>query len=272
MRLIEDLGFEWTASGEGVLRHSLAAAEASPDPHPWSRPYQPPGRSIWCWFRHDRLSDTIGFDFATWHADDAVANLVHHLERIRASLDHPDRHVVPIIMDGENAWEHYPENAYYFLSALYRRLVETPGLRLVTMSECRREGIEARPLPRLVAGSWVYGTLSTWIGSPAKNRGWELLIEARAALQQVEGAGRLSAHRIERARQQLAACEGSDWFWWLGDERAPESIESFDALFRRHLANLYDLIDRPAPAQLLATPLHAPSGEAAAGTMRRSGL
>ena len=35
-----------------------------------------------CFFRDDGLSDLIGFKYSDWHADDAVANLVHHLEPI----------------------------------------------------------------------------------------------------------------------------------------------------------------------------------------------
>ena len=77
-----------------------------------------------------------------------------------------------IIMDGENAWEHYPENAYYFLNALYRRLAEHPRLELTTFSDCLKDK-RSNPCRctclRRVPG--VYGTLSTWIGDPDKNRG-----------------------------------------------------------------------------------------------------
>ena len=41
-----------------------------------------------------------------------------------------------IALDGENAWEHYPFNGYYFLQALYAQLAEHPQLELTTLSEC----------------------------------------------------------------------------------------------------------------------------------------
>ena len=42
---------------------------------------------------------------------------------------------VSIIMDGENAWEYYPENGREFLSMLYERLSSHPRFRLSTFSE-----------------------------------------------------------------------------------------------------------------------------------------
>ena len=88
---------------------------------------------------------------------------------------------VSIIMDGENAWEYYPENGREFLSTLYTRLAGHPRFRLSTFSELL-DLVPCKPLPRLVAGSWVYGTFSVWIGHPAKNRAWELLIDAKKAV------------------------------------------------------------------------------------------
>ena len=130
LKLLAQAGFTWAASGENVLANSLAKAQHAPHTlkEAWLyRPYSIADTGLTCFFRDDGLSDLIGFTYATWHADDAVADLVHHLEKIAARChDHPDR-VVSIIMDGENAWEHYPENAYYFLGALYRRLGEAPA-------------------------------------------------------------------------------------------------------------------------------------------------
>jgi len=51
----------------------------------------------------------------------------------------------------------------------------------VTPSQALAETPPA-PLEALVAGSWVNGTLATWIGSPAKNRAWTILGTARDAL------------------------------------------------------------------------------------------
>src|SRR3989344_5913619 len=209
LQLLDDAGFSWAASGGGGLHNSLARsghAEHAVKAAWLHRPYSVADTGMTCFFRDDGLSDLIGFTYATWHADDAVSNLVHHLENIASCCkDHPG-HVVSIIMDGENAWEHYPENAYFFLSALYRRLSEHPGIELTTFSDCLKT-VPAKNLRHITAGSWVYGTLSTWIGEPDKNRGWDMLGDAKHTFD--AAAGRLGGEQLERARRQLAVCEGS---------------------------------------------------------------
>ena len=66
-----------------------------------------------------------------------------------------------IALDGENAWEHYPFNGYYFLRALYTSLASHPLLELTTLSDCLARGIKPAPLSHVMAGSWVHGTLAT---------------------------------------------------------------------------------------------------------------
>jgi alpha-amylase/alpha-mannosidase (GH57 family) len=250
LKLLAQAGFRWAASGEGVLLNSLAQSGHADHgmKEAWLyRHYSVADSGMSCFFRDDGLSDLIGFTYASWHADDAVNNLVHHLENIaHACRAHPE-HVVSIIMDGENAWEHYPENAYFFLGALYRRLSEHPAIELTTFSDCLKT-VPAKNLPQLTAGSWVYGTLSTWIGEPDKNRGWDMLGDAKHAFD--AAAGRLGAEQLERARRQLAVCEGSDWFWWFGGDNPAATVADFEQLYRQHLTNLYQLIGAEPPEYL----------------------
>ena len=91
--------------------------------------------------------------------------------------------VISIIMDGENAWEYYPENGYYFLSGLYQRLSENPKIELTTY----RDILQAKPvqLDEVVAGSWVFGTFSTWIGDEDKNRAWDILGDVKRVYDEV---------------------------------------------------------------------------------------
>src|SRR5690606_5791838 len=122
------------------------------------RAYRFDGAAPRCFFRDDGLSDLIGFKYATWHADDAVNDLLNHMETIaKAAGDTASDSVISIIMDGENAWEYFPENAYYFLDALYARLSDHPHLELSTYSEVLKEQ-QPTPLamPHMTAGSWVY--------------------------------------------------------------------------------------------------------------------
>jgi len=266
--LFEEGGFSWAASGETVLSNSLsrdghAAHDKKTD---WLySPYQVDGLSMRCFFRDDGLSDLIGFTYATWHADDAVANLVHHLEQIaEASHGQPQR-VVTIVLDGENAWEYYPENGHYFLSALYRTLSDHPRIELTTFSDCL-ESVQPKALRSLVAGSWVYGTFSTWIGDTDKNRGWDLLGEAKRAFD--SQAPGLSRDELARATRQLAVCEGSDWFWWFGGYNPAETVSDFERLYRRHLSNLYQLLHAEPPDSLAHSFTHGSGSPAHGGTMR----
>lgn len=268
LQLLSEAGFRWTASGEGVLRHSLqrgGQGDLSARAAWLYQPYTTRAADVACFFRDDGLSDLIGFTYASWHADDAVANLVHNLESIADTVAGQPGRVVSIILDGENAWEYYPDNAYFFLSTLYERLVSHPRLRLTTFSECLAQ-TQARPLGTLVAGSWVYGTFSTWIGSAAKNRGWEMLVDAKHVFDEV--APRLAPERRAAALEQLAVCEGSDWFWWFGDENPAATVTDFDRLYRLHLANLYQLLGREPPEYLAHAFTHGGGAPAHGGTMK----
>jgi len=251
--LLEEAGFQWAASGQQVLHNSLvASARGGSLPEHWiTTPYRIRGGSMSCFFRDDGLSDLIGFTYGDWHADDAVANLMEHLERVADATEGRPNRVVSIIMDGENAWEYYPHNGSFFLSALYRGLSEHPRLELTTFVDVLGGLDDQVPgLDRLVAGSWVYGNLSTWVGDPDKNRAWDMLVEAKAAYDRVMGRRRMEQRERESLELQLATCEGSDWFWWFGDNNPEEAVSDFERLFRRQLQELYKLLGEKPPDYL----------------------
>lgn len=247
--LCNQLNIKWIASGETVLRHSLqkSAIEVSDCIH---TSYQLQGANIHCFFRDDGLSDLIGFKYSDWHADDAVANLISHLESIAEKCATQDNAIVSIILDGENAWEYYPQNGYHFLSALYDKLSQHPGLNLTTYSDYLQHSVEPTVLSDIVAGSWVYGTFSTWIGEEDKNRAWDMLIEAKQAYDRVMSGSTLTADERRAAEMQLATCESSDWFWWFGEYNSAESVEAFDEQYRLHLSNLYQILKLEPPEYL----------------------
>ena len=268
LALLGESGFRWAASGESVLRNSLHASEVTSHGciH---HPYTHVGSPLTCFFRDDGLSDLIGFTYSDWHAEDAVGNLIHHLENIaNACQDDPNR-VVSIIMDGENAWEYYPENGYHFLTTLYQRLSHHPDLELTTFSDCLKQGLQPTSLSRLIAGSWVYGTFSTWIGETQKNRAWELLVEAKQAFDTVVAQGRLEPQQLHLVERQLAICEGSDWFWWFGDYNPGESVKDFDRLYRHQLQALYQLLGLTPPDSLQQVISQGGGDAESGGVMRR---
>jgi alpha-amylase/alpha-mannosidase (GH57 family) len=252
VRLLEDSGFKWAATGQQVLRNSLHASGHEHLPDNWVHtPYRVQDGGLNIFFRDDGLSDLIGFTYGDWHSEDAVGDLLNHLDNIANACANNPNAVASIIMDGENAWEYYPNNASYFLETLYRRLVEHPRLQLTTFSEALEEQWQPAPsLSRLVAGSWVYGTFSTWIGDRDKNRAWDMLVEAKAVYDRVVAERDFSAEQRDELERQLAICEGSDWFWWFGEYNPSDSVSDFEKLFRRQLAHLYELLDEPEPEYL----------------------
>ena len=264
-------GFRWAASSSAVLRGSLALTDpqAAADPLAYNRPYRLAGTGLSCFFRDDSLSDLIGFTYATWHGDDAAHNLVNELSALAQRYDGSSNHALLIALDGENAWEHYPFNGYYFLRALYALLADHPRFELTTLSECLARGIQPAPLPRVLAGSWVHGTLATWMGDAAKNRAWDLLCDAKEAYDRVMLNMSDPAQRAQCGRQ-LALCESSDWFWWFGDYNPAEAVMQFDRLYRRQLVTLYRRLNLAPPGEL-ALPISAGGGMAEhGGVMRRA--
>ncbi|MCK5663282.1 MAG: glycoside hydrolase [Thiotrichaceae bacterium] len=261
VRLMEEFGIRWVATGSSVWQNSVGQ-----DNHQsLHRPYSLAKSSVRCFFRDDNLSDLIGFEYSKWHADDAVANLVEHLENIARTAPETGANVVSIILDGENAWEYFPENAYYFMTALYQKLSTHSEFELSTFSQCLDS--EVAELPILVAGSWVYGNFSTWIGEPDKNRGWEMLIEAKYLFDRI--VPRLEPKERAAAEHQLALCEGSDWTWWFGGHNPSSAVQDFDRLYRQHLTHLYRLLGETPPDYLSHTFTHGGGNPASGGVMRK---
>ncbi len=268
LKLFADNDFRWVASGGSVLHNSHDTPGKSCSHHVYRFGDAP----IDCFFRDDGLSDLIGFTYSDWHAEDAVGNLVEHMENIANACSNRNDCVISIILDGENAWEYYPENGYYFLNQLYRSLAEHPLLQLTTYEQFLAEK-SPRPAheEKLVAGSWVYGTFSTWIGDSEKNRGWEILVEAKRTFDEQLAAGRLTPGEIEAAERQLAICEGSDWFWWFGDYNPSATVGQFDQLYRMHLANLYQMLNVEAPPYLSEVISRGGGNPSVGGVMRHHG-
>ena len=268
IRQLDHHGFKWLASGDTVLHNSLKHNESEQENPCLHSAYQYDNTSTACFFRDDGLSDLIGFNYSTWHADDAVANLVHHLESIDQQCNSREDTIVSIILDGENAWEFYPENGYHFLSALYETLSQHSDINLTTYSEFLSRQPKHNQLSRIVAGSWVYGTFSTWIGDVDKNKGWDMLADAKNAYDKQLKERSFSDDELECIVTQLAICEGSDWFWWFGDYNPSDSVTDFDYLYRLQLSNLYMLLGLEPPDYLSESFSHGGGTPAAGGVMR----
>jgi len=269
-------GFAWMATDELILARSLGVGLTRDgyghleQPETLYRPYvvRTGGAEVACTFRDHVLSDLIGFTYAGWNAEaaaqDFVGRLVEGGRRYSARTGGGEA-VIPIILDGENAWEHYEGQGRPFLRALYRALGSHPEIRTVTMSEATRGATST--LSGIFPGSWINADYYIWIGHADDHRAWGQLADARQALDS-PGSG-ATAESVALAREELFIAEGSDWFWWYGDDHSSEHDLEFDDLFRRHLRNVYRSLDKPIPEELYVTNIttepprtltHAPSG------------
>ncbi len=244
VKLLADEQVLWAASDEGILARSLVGGlKQRRDLY---RVYSYAGLPLV--FRDREISDRIGFLYADWNAEDAVNDLIQRLEKIAALTPN---WLVPIILDGENCWERYADNGYPFLQLLYRHLLSHPAFELCTIGQAVAASTP-QPLEKLAAGSWIRSDFTTWVGHPEENRAWQLLAAARndCLADQVERALTAPDKPVDEQLRELLRAEGSDWFWWFGDEHQTAQADIFDRLFRRHLEGLYHLSVLPAPASL----------------------
>ncbi len=242
--LLQEEGALWAATDEDILARSLDGGL-----NDRGRLYQ-----IYCYgqlpllFRDRELSDRIGFLYAGWATGEAISDLMDKLHRI--AKQKPGG-TVAIILDGENCWERYPDNGYPFLRDLYRAIQQDKQLQLCTVKDAIALS-KPISLPKLAAGSWIRSDFTTWIGHPEENLAWELLQKTRAEIigDEIEQALKQPEQPLSELVRELLRAEGSDWFWWFGDEHVTAQADIFDRLFRLHLEALYHLKGIPVPARL----------------------
>jgi alpha-amylase/alpha-mannosidase (GH57 family) len=243
--LAAGLGIRWLASDEGVLWRSLdAGAERGALYRPWN--FATDAGEVALFFRDHALSDRIGFVYQRWDAREAAADFLAQLRRIARDHRGEAPPVVSVILDGENCWEHYPEDGDRFLTELYRSLAEAQDVRTRTPSDVLANHPAIGVLPRLHSGSWIDADFHIWIGHPEKNRAWEQLARARAALV----AAGATPESAPAAWEALARAEGSDWFWWFGEDHATGDKAVFDRLFRELASATYAGAGLAPPASL----------------------
>ncbi len=277
VRFVADAGFTWMASGEQTLARSLGIDgftrnedDVIEQPDLLYRPYYVNGRDgqqVAIVFRDLRISDLIGFEYSGTPPQEAVNDFIGRIEDIKATLDESGAegpHLVSVILDGENAWENYPNDGLAFLNGLYQDLAEHETIRTITPSEYLERFPEQRSIEDLWPGSWFSPDFATWIGETEERVAWEYLERVRRHLARYDITGREQAteEQLANALEAMYLAEGSDWFWWYGADQDSGVDEYFDEGFRALLRQVYvalgdevpDFIDvpiipdRPAPA------------------------
>ena len=252
------LGFRWAATDEILLARALGKPmkrdpEGIPvDPDLFYRPYAAVTRSgsIPVFFRDHHLSDLIGFEYSRWDAHDAASNFIHNIKKIydRLSSGKSGRseteYVIPVILDGENAWEYFHDSGVGFLNILLSKLEQLrPNIEFITFSDALDEIKEIPELPSIPTGSWIDGTFHIWIGHPEDHAAWEMLSRARTLIESKSRMysedGRKDPPNLQKARDYLLVAEGSDWCWWYGDDHYSPHGPEFDLLFRNNIKAAY---------------------------------
>lgn len=250
--LLVQYGIQWITTDSNILARSLSE-KAEPVSLTSQQQYAPytfatQHGDLTLFFRDQRLSDALSFQYAGMEAADAVDDFLAQLHTIDQNLpDDGFPYLVVISMDGENAWEYFLENGKPFFDELYGRLVNSPRIRPVTFSEYLERTEVKNSLERVVPGSWIQADFHIWIGDALKNAAWDRLDAALRFLDQKRADG---IPIPEEAEQAAVQAEGSDWFWWYGQPNHSPHEPLFDHLFCDALRAIYKAMDATVPTSL----------------------
>jgi alpha-amylase/alpha-mannosidase (GH57 family) len=251
LKIVSGTGIKWLATDEDILSISLGkqlrdGQRNVTDPAALYRPYS--RENVCMVFRDHNLSDLIGFVYSKWEPKLAAEDLVNKLIQVRESLPGDSPYLVPIILDGENAWEYYRNDGLDFLRCLYEGLSREKRLKTVTVSGYLGEHDRCQPLEKLHAGSWIYANFGIWIGHEEDNMAWDYLKGTRDELELFQKMN--PGKDLSDAWKLIYIAEGSDWNWWYGDEHTTDTQEVFDELFRMNLIKVYAQTGREVPPHL----------------------
>ena len=244
--IASEVGFTWAATDSGVLNRTLSQGvpvEGLYRPYSWRQK----DHQIGLIFRDHFMSDLIGFVYSKMDSGTAAEDFLRRIrENCSGILNSGRNALVPIILDGENAWEYYDRNGRPFFRELYRLISDDERMRAVTVSEALRD-LAPEPLDHIFPGSWINANFDVWIGAEEDNQAWTQLLRAR---QTFDTAGNVSEEGRRLAFEELLIAEGSDWCWWYGPEHDSANREEFDQLYRSHLANVYRFLNLTPPEEL----------------------
>jgi hypothetical protein len=257
--IAHSLGIKWMATDEGVLGRSLKvnfARDASGRlPLELAEKlytlyhFESQATEMFLIFRDHVLSDLVGFVYSGMPPAEAATHLIRSLkESAQPILEKGRDALVPVILDGENAWEYYPRSGREFLRRFYDALQRDPAIEAVTVSEAIARHATPAKLAALVPGSWINANFNVWIGAPEDNRSWDYLYQAREFFARTSPNAR--PEQRDLAFEEMLIAEGSDWNWWYGPEHHSANDREFDELYRKHLSNVYQTLGADAPDHL----------------------
>ena len=226
-------GIKWIATDEEILYKSLKKDNKNLKYKRYEY------NDVFIGFRDHFLSDLIGFTYRYKDEKEAVDDFVGKIDKIE------DGSTAFVILDGENAWEFYKNNAKDFFITLYEKLSSSKEIKTLNFDEVI--SLKKEELSTLSPGSWIYGNFDTWVGHSEKNRAWELLYQTKRDTKECK----VNKENLQKIKNHFLQAECSDWFWWYGEDHFSDFLAEFDKLFRSHLIEIYKLCDLKAPSTLL---------------------
>ena len=225
LRLFIDNNVKWIATDEEILSNSVGLNFADFNNRKLLyRPYavKRDNGYLYMFFRDKGLSDLIGFKYSSYEPKAAANDLINNIKNIAISLQNYNENgsaVIPIILDGENAWEYYKNNGYDFFNYLYEGLSSEENAQIIntmtvsgyleklekalntTDASNENNGnagnkIREFPdvkwkspqdfdfskvynIPTIYPGSWINHNFRIWIGDNEDNKSWDLLSKTR---------------------------------------------------------------------------------------------
>jgi alpha-amylase/alpha-mannosidase (GH57 family) len=244
--LVAQCGIEWIATDEEILARSLMVSFRRDEygvPYHRELLYKPwKLENIKILFRDHELSDLIGFVYNMWDQKEAAQDVIKRIKHISSSLSPSEKFIIPIILDGENAWESFKNDGTEFLETLYESLA-AEHISTTTVSTFLHEDKTANILKSLFPGSWIGANFNIWIGHSEDQKGWYIVKKVREKL--IE-RGITSPEIWDR----LYILEGSDWYWWFGLEHFALEAGLYDELFRLNAMWVYKKIGEEPPPEL----------------------
>ena len=230
LKYYREKGLKWVATDEAILYKSLKQNDKELKYNRYSY------NDIFIGFRDHFLSDLIGFSYRYQESKTAAKDFVKRVEEKKEGS------TVFVIVDGENAWEFYKNNAKDFFMTLYGLLASSKDIKTLTFDEISSQ--KSKKLTHLHPGSWIYGNFDTWVGHSEKNRAWELLYQTKRDMLKCDKS------EDKEIEEHFLSAECSDWYWWYGEDHFSDFLGEFDTLFRSHLIDIYQLCGLKVPAYL----------------------
>lgn len=226
-------GIKWIATDEAILYKSIKKNDKELKYKRYKY------NDVFIGFRDHFLSDLIGFSYRYKEAKNSASDFIGKIKSKKTQSN------VFVILDGENAWEFYKNNAKDFFEYLYEGLSNTKEIKTFTFDEIST--LQAEELSYLHPGSWIYGNFDTWVGHSEKNRAWELLYQTKRDINRCK----IVDNAKKEIEEHFLSAECSDWYWWYGEDHFSDFLSEFDTLFRTHLIEIYKKCNLKIPANLL---------------------